>query len=144
MCHTKFRYTVPNDNNRAEDGVALRRRFEEETSIKLPYLGECCVFEFMIGVAIRMNETMYDHENPDQVSDWFWEIMENVGLHLCTDEDIYEYGVVDCVTLMDVLMDRKYSKDGFGGGLFPIDLSHTDQRDVEVWYQMMEYLSKHK
>lgn len=138
---TPYEYHVPFDENRAEDGLRLRDRYEEETSISLPDLDICSMLEFLVALAIRMNESMYDWDNPDQTSGWFWKMMFNSGLAALDDtysDDTY----VRLLYRFNVINHRLYNEDGTGGGLFPLEHPRQDQREVEVWYQMMAYLQE--
>lgn len=136
---TRYVAFIPNDVNRAVDGTNLRRRFEYETSLRLPELGECTVLEFLIGLAIRLNETVYNNENPNQEAYWFWVLIENLQLDAYTDfypfKDLH-HGVQ---MAFEILNDRLYATNGHGG-LFPLKNTEEDQRHVEVWYQMQAYL----
>ena len=137
-----FEYDVPNDINRASDGIDLRNRFELDESLKLPDLGNCRMVEFLIGVAIRCDVALYDNLYPNLVSEWFWILLANLSLDRCTDEYLYEYGSDEVVTVFRQLNNREYNSDGSGGGLFPLKNPHQDQRRIEVWYQMMGFLSE--
>lgn len=137
---TKFAYFVPNDANRATDGLDLRERFERESSITLPDLGECRIIEFLIALAIRMNNTVYDYAHPDKVPEYFWMFMEHLDLLRATS-DIPGAGRW-IIETFNVLMDRTYDEDGTNGGLFPLQNSLQDQRNVEIWYQMMAFLNE--
>jgi hypothetical protein len=138
----EYEYSVLYDANRAEDGLRLRERFEYETSTMLPdHLGECRMLEFLVALAIRINEATYDWDKPDQTSEWFWKMIFNLGLQRFDDtysDDPYDniINVFECVNL------RLYNENGTDGGLFPLRRSREDQRHVEIWYQMMAYLSE--
>lgn len=43
---------------------------------------------------------------------------------------------------LNVINKRLYNEDGTGGGLFPLRHATQDQREVELWYQMMAYLTE--
>lgn len=136
-----YEYSIPHDDNRAEDGLRLRERFESESSLRLPDLGECCVLEFLVALAIRLNESTYDWDKPNQTSDWFWTMVFNMGLQRFDDtysDDPYE-NITDAFERLNF---RLYNEDGTDGGLFPLRWAKEDQRQVEVWYQMMAYLSE--
>lgn len=147
---TPYEYFVPNDDNRAKDGISLRERFARESSngYLLPDLGECRILEFLIALAIRLNESVYDYHNPNQVSRWFWELIENLQLdeynvnyfngNSASDLRIKRY----IQNVFNSLNERIYAFDGSNGGLFPLKNPHQDQREVEVWYQMMAYLQE--
>lgn len=139
---THYEYSVPNDDNRAQDGLKLRERFEYETSIRLPDLGECRILEFLIALAIRLNESVYNHEDPNQEPSWFWMLI--VHLELNEYDDSYDFTRIHG-EIQDVfarLNRREYDSDGGNGGLFPLANPTQDQRDVEIWYQMMAYLQE--
>ncbi len=143
---TIYEFHIPNDDNRAEDGLKLRERFELESSLRLPDLGECRMLEFLIALAIRLNESVYDHNNPDQTSYWFWQLIKN--LQLDEYDDNYPFGDVFSEIPFYIervfvrLNERLYASNGGGGGLFPLEEPMADQRHVEVWYQMMAYLTE--
>lgn len=123
--------TVPNDINRAKDGIALRNRFTRETSIPLVDLGNCRMIEFLIALAIRLNELDYINTNPNRVPYWFWRLIDNL-----------EIRYADILRVQEVytrLNHREYDPDGVGG-LFPLISPKNDQREVEVWYQAQAYL----
>ncbi len=136
-----YEYFVLHDANRAEDGLRLRERFEYETSTILPDLGECRMLEFLVALAIRLDESTYDWDNPGQTSEWFWKMIFNLGLQRFDDtysNDPYEH----ITEAFDGINFRLYNEDGTDGGLFPLGRPREDQRQVEVWYQMMAYLSE--
>jgi len=136
---SNYEYFLPNDDNRAADGIRLRERFESETSIGLPFLNHCRMLEFLIALAIRLNEATYDHTNPDQVGHWFWVLIENVGIE--NNGEGYDISYTyEIERVFDRINRREYNRDGSGGGLFPIAHTNKDQRDIEIWYQMMNYL----
>jgi hypothetical protein len=137
-----YEHFVPNDDNRAADGLNLRRRFESETSVRLPDLGSCRMLEFLIALAIRLNEAVYNYRDPNQESYWFWQMMEHLELDMYTDD--YNFMAIHG-EIYDIFMrinHREYSPDGSNGGLFPLKRPAEDQRDVEIWYQMMAYLQE--
>lgn len=139
----KFEGFVPNDENREEDGKLLRSRFEVETLTTLPRLGQCRFLEFLIGLAIRWNDAVYDYQHPDMMPEYFWTLIENLEL-----DEFHDYysgpgnpSVVIRESFRDVVS-RNYNYDGSGGGLFPLVRPPTDQRNVEVWYQLMTYINE--
>ena len=141
-----FEHTVPNDANRASDGIDLRNQCEIECKfgalLELPDLGKCRMLEFLIGLAIRCNSTVYDNLYPNLVPEWFWNLLENLALDVYTDNYLEKFGRDEVVTVFHRLNQREYNSDGSDGGLFPLMDAHEDQTKVEVWYQMMAYLSE--
>lgn len=139
----EFRYSIPMDANREEDGIDLRYRFMTEVGIPKNYQevygyldGPCSVLEMMIALAIRCEESIMDDPDiGDRTSEWFWLMMKNLGLDYMSDRkfnrDIAEEKI-------SIFLDRKYKRNG-EGGLFVVN-GRRDLRKVEIWYQMCWYL----
>lgn len=132
---TPFRWFVPNDGNRAQDGIDLRKEWRDVIDVdpdsrwmELP----CSVLEMMIALARRME---FEAEaSPDY---WFFDLLENLGFGDYHDGGGYSMNAV--TRQLQILMDRVYEPNGVGG-LFPVRRTNKDQRRVELWYQMSEYL----
>lgn len=124
--------TIPNDKNRYQDGVDLRASYVRNSRARsLPPIGKCTMLEFLIGLAIRLNEADYDPEMPNRAGPWFWALIDNLGIIEANRPRIEE--------AFTKINTRNYSSDGYGG-LFPLRNPKEDQRKVEVWYQMQAYL----
>lgn len=138
--NTEFTFTIPNDINRAKDGVNLRYRFamiEDDETILDILDGPCSVLEMMIALAIRCEETIMDNtEYGDRTGQWFWEMMSNLGIGYMSD-DIFDVEFVDDTVYN--FLDRSYYPDG-RGGLFYIKDCPDDLRNVEIWSQLCWYL----
>lgn len=137
---TEFIFTIPMDENRAEDGLDMRYRFSLSLGYKdaEKYLTEpCSVLEMMIGLATRCEETiMDDPQMGDRTGQWFWGMVANLGLAGMTD-DKFDRDEFD--EIMHNLLTHNYSPDG-KGGLFTIRNCDTDLRRVEIWKQLCWYL----
>ena len=68
----------------------------------------------------------------------FWSMINNLGLNRMDDESYDSFEVED---RLDIFMNREYKPDGTGG-LFKLRKTRHDLRNVEIWYQMMWYLSE--
>ena len=139
----EFTYSIPNDHNRAEDGISLRYRFaitegyENMTSEVIDILdAPCSVLEMMVALSIRCEDWMDDTAYGNRTSQWFWEMIVNLGLGSMTDKRFDERLVNDA---LERLLSRRYSPDG-RGGLFWIRRCDCDLRTVEIWRQMCWYL----
>lgn len=138
-----FRYFVPNDDNRAEDGKALRDEFLDQLSSyefdEYWYDLDCSVLEMLIALSRRVAFEAYDVSSLNTPGDCFWQMMTNLELKRFVDDlyDINVYGHVDGT--LEVLLNRTYKSNG-DGGLFPLRRTRKDQRRVEIWYQMSAYL----
>ena len=131
LYNTDFRYIIPKDQNRAEDGIALRERFGHF------FYGPCSVLEMMIGLALRCEESiMDDPRKGDRTAQWFWGMITNLGLGSMTDDRFNPRLVEDIV---ETFLDRRYDPDG-KGGLFRVRNCDRDLRDVEIWIQLLWYL----
>lgn len=137
---TEFRYTIPNDENRAEDGIGLRYRFANEHSIVdiLDYVNKpCSVLEMMVALALRIElDIMEDPDQNNRTPKWFWGMISSLGLGVMDDKHI-DYEIVKNV--VNRFLEGYYEPNG-EGGLFTVKDCPYDLRGVEIWYQMNWYL----
>lgn len=141
---TPFRYLIRRDKNRAEDGVALRRKFilqrgydDSYEDIMYALNRSCSVLEMMVALAVRCEESIMD--DPfigNRTSQWFWGMINNLGLGSMYDAN-FKSGLVD--EIIERFLNREYEPDG-EGGLFRVRNSDVDLRTVEIWYQLCWYL----
>lgn len=142
---TEFRYSIRNDENRAQDGIDLRYRFALKCGYEYSYdfvmeclHGPCSVLEMMVALAIRCEEhIMDDPDIGDRTQQWFWNMIVNLGLGSMTD-DRYDEDFVD--RRIETFLNREYEPNG-KGGLFTVDNARRDLRNVEIWYQLCWYLN---
>ena len=141
-----FRWLLDLDENRAIDGLELRNDIlESDSEITESLLAfresPATILEVLIGLAHRMDDALTTWGDSSKVDIWFWEMVRNLGLTKFTDD----YMVVspeiigEVNDILDGWMDRTYDFDG-RGGLFPLMNPETDQRFVEIWYQMSYYI----
>lgn len=139
-----FRYLIPKDQNRAEDGIELRYRFavsqgyrDSSNTIMRMLSGPCSVLEMMVALAIRCEENIMDDPDVgDRTGQWFWGMVNNLGLGSMYDrhfDEPYVEEVIDC------FLERDYAPDG-KGGLFTVRNYDRDLRDVEIWHQLCWFL----
>ena len=140
--NTEFRYSIPRDRNRAEDGEDLRYRFayqrHYDVGLVLVDLGKpCSLLEMMIALATRCEEQIADDPSyGNRFGQWFWGMIVNMGLGPMVD-DMYDEQQVTYV--IERFLDREYDPDG-KGGLFRIRNCEVDLRSIEIWYQLCWYL----
>lgn len=134
----EYVYLIPNDDNRAADGRDLRNEFIEQYEIdpdpEWMDMG-CSMLEMLIALSRRLA-----FEDEGESRDWFWHMMENLDLTFYSD--LHFKGDIRTETvnnIVDRVIWRTYDFDGTGG-LFPLDTTNEDQREVELWYQMNQYL----
>lgn len=137
----EFKYFMSKDGNRAKDGVNLRYRFTHEVHYNDSVISEhlkypCSVLEMIVALAIRCEDVMCDPDVGDQTGYWFWIMIKNLGLGDMNDT---RYDRIRVDEVIDILLNRKYGRDG-AGGLFTIPNCKHDLRIMELWYQMCWYL----
>ena len=135
----EFVYSIRKDKNRAADGVDLRYRFaigKDEDYILNCLEGPCSVFEMMVALAQRCESVMDDPKIGDRTGQWFWGMINNLGLGGMNDNRYDEQYVDDVI---NTFLDREYKSNG-KGGLFTIRNCEYDLREVEIWYQLCWYL----
>ena len=140
---TPFVLMNEKDRNRISDGLYLRTVFENETGFKVDGSmadGLCTVLELLVALAIRCeNDIMGDPDKEDQTDRWFRIMIYNLGLDQFENER-YDGSKIDDILLK--WMSLKYSSRGIGSP-FPLAVGKkTDQRKVEIWYQLQGYLAK--
>lgn len=136
LYQTEYVWHIPNDDNRVEDGRALRYEFMQEQHIinashewlTLP----CSMLEMLIALSRRC---AFDAEGTARA--WFWHLLHNIGLNELTDDKPFPEEDVD--EIIGTVIWRTYEPDGHGG-LFPLKNAQQDQTKVEVWYQLAAYL----
>lgn len=140
LYQTEFVWFIPNDDNRLLDGLDIRTEFvDEEEGGDVPgwWYGEPCSYlEMFIALSRRM--AFESGLEPDY---WFWTLMGNLKLRDLVDEIYNEDATILVDETLQRLSDRTYHADG-SGGIFPLYHPGTDQRKVEIWYQMSHYLNE--
>lgn len=148
---TEFVVLVPHDDNRAEDGILLRDIYADNiggpqglsflaVEGRRVELGEaldptwCSVLEMMIGVAYRMENELAQGDDAKSMAECFEQLVVNLELiHL--DDTRFSSKVVS--SRLSNLIGRTYGPNG-KCSLFPI--KGRDWSQVEIWYQMSEWL----
>ena len=90
------------------------------------------MLEMLIGLSRRLS-----FEVERRPKWWFWHLLKNIGLENYSDDVPFTQQEVD--ETLDAVIWRTYSPSG-DGGLFPLDNPPTDQREVELWFQLNAYL----
>lgn len=139
---TRFYYTMPMDENRNIDGLELRNEYSQETGNILndytslsPY--QANLLEVMVALSIHCDQTIMTTKSTNTYF-WFKEILSDIGLLRCTDDDF----PVQFVELkLNNLIQRRYDFDG-KGGFFYIKDSPIDLRTVDLGTQRSWFLNK--
>lgn len=138
----QFLWTVPNDDNREQDGKDLRHQFIQETDlfdVDPNWLElECSMLEMMIALAQRVSYEAYGVTYGEPAV-WFWRMMTNIDIAKYSDSRYNARAIPSIDRALERVIDRSYNGNGVGG-LFPLREAHVDQRRIELWYQMSSYL----
>jgi hypothetical protein len=137
-----FLVAIPQDLNRAADGSELRNEFIREMGIGGPQAwseilnDDASIFEVLIGLAKRA-DFMVDRT----VGWWFMQFIINLGFAHYNDKQITPNDSWRISRSLRRFNDRTYRPTG-RGGIFPLRIPNTDQRQVELWYQMAAYMTE--
>lgn len=133
LYHQNFYSILPNDDNREMDGLKLREEFGIQIDV------ECSMLEMLIALAQRLDYIVYNQNYGNRVGKWFWMMIENLGFDPVDISDERNNG--RNYGILRRFLERRYNHSG-RGGLFPLKRPVKDQRNVEIWYQMMDYISQ--
>lgn len=130
----EFYIINPRDENRVADVMVLRERYGKLTDnpdFLFQLDKEPTVLEILIVLARAMTFMLSTNDHPYELNcQYFKELVENLT-HIRRG-DIKES--------VDRFLDRTYPRNG---GIFPLSERTDDQRDEELWYQMMNYIFEH-
>lgn len=136
---TEFVWIVPNDDNRLEDAQALRNQFLDEAGITNPgnflHHRPLSVLEVLLALSNRCA-----FNGGGTPPNWAWRLIENLELHNMSDP-VTTRKKERIEDILETFIYRNYEPDGTGG-LFPLTHPQEDQREVEIWYQMQQYLDE--
>jgi hypothetical protein len=92
------------------------------------------MLELLIGLSRRLS-----FEAEGEPRDWFWDLINNLGLTHVNDQQYTAFVRDEIDDALERVIWRTYAKNG-RGGLFPLQNVNQDQRDVELWYQLCQYI----
>lgn len=129
----EFVWTVPNDNNRIQDGLDLRYEFFTNRPTRTLDLQSATFLEVLVSLSRRMAFIANGTE-----TEWAWRLIKNLRLNRMSDPLTTDnsHRIRD---ILDSVIWRTYSPDG-RGGFFPLSHPTLDQTKVEIWYQMNAYV----
>lgn len=132
MHNLEFVWTVPNDDNRVQDGLDLRPEFAEGKVSDIVLEG-VTFLEVLVSLSRRLEFTA-----GGEAARWAWILLKNLRLTKCHDPltDVKHAKIND---ILDAVIWRTYQRDG-RGGFFPLQNPTEDQTKVEIWYQMNAYV----
>lgn len=122
------------DDNRASDGKYLRYIYSGEEDWDNGYSS---ILEMLIALANRFDGCVgFNPMDTTDVRKNFWIMIRNLGLWTYDDTHFIEEQVDE---ILWIFKTRNYRTDG-SGGLFPLKNPKKDQRKIEIWAQLQEYL----
>ena len=145
LYYMEFYWVVRRDRNRAEDGLDLRAKYEDETGEYCDLDAPCTVLEVFTALALQCeNELMYmyDPKLGNQTTRWFWMILDNLGLVYYDNNHFNPEEVND---ILFNFMDRNYGSNGeFCAFSDDLDKDFYDKsfEKTELWYQMNYYIKE--
>lgn len=125
-----FVWTVPNDDNRVQDGLDLRTEFLDGTRKHIEREG-VSMLEILVSLSRRVAFTA-----GGEAPKWAWRLLKNLRLTKSYDPLADPSRVMD---ILEAVVWRTYRRDGYGG-FFPLRDPHDDQTKVEIWYQLNAYV----
>lgn len=129
---------VPFDENRCADGIDLRYEFLAECEDEQgdpTWTGSPCSFLEVLVVLSRI----LAFEMDEDAGVWFWHLIEVMELEHFTDNNYDDRAEETIARTAERVIHREYKSNG-EGGLFPLRKPPSDQRKVELWYQLNAYL----
>lgn len=132
------------DEDRVQNGLSMRENYAFRTFTKqVDYdrfldsfrYGKISVLEFLVSLSDKMSETIYFDSHRGE---FFWQIIDNLGLDCMNDEE-FDSKIVDNV--LEILFERRYSRDGSGGGMFYVPNSKFDFTKMDFMHQANVWLS---
>jgi len=147
VCNTMqkivFDASVPNDDNRAAEGKDLRRQFLEQhnyhTSVYYMWLAPpASIFETL--AALTDHAEFMTGISKDK---WFKIFLGNLHIENCHDGRWSGAVSRKVQRALEMFNHRHYMPSGHGG-LFPIQNSIYDQREIEIWYQMCAFIQENQ
>ena len=137
-----FDDSVPNDDNRAEEGRNLRmeflesrhgRRYNQRYTEMLTK--DVTLFEVLVALCRRATFIV----DTVSMNAWFMIMLENLDVTRYSDPHYNPSCAQDIGKILRRMNDRRYKPSG-KGGLFPLNHPPEDQRDTELWYQMAHFM----
>lgn len=142
----EFIYILDRDGNRYDDGIRLRDDYEIPEEFADGYnnyddlINEfmdkpCSVFEMLIALSIRVDDEFIGDPKEEHPEEFFMIMLRNLRL------DKFRNCSRECGDIISVWLDRRFDRDGRGSP-FPLKRPIGNQRDVEIWDQMMAYINE--
>lgn len=134
---TDFKWSYPLDENRAIYGLELRDMYKRSLNRELRE--HCSVLEMMVALSRQIRWEMGGFED-EPTEFWFFCMRESMGL-IGFNDDTYTHDdrtpkKVD--RILNKMMNHRYEPNGYGG-LFHIQNTDEDMRELDIWSQMARW-----
>lgn len=106
--------------------------------VETVYDRDCSVLEVLCALSFRCERDIMGEPGSYDDARWFWKMLENLGL-LEYENDIFDEEDVDYI--LSTWLDRHFAYNG-NGSIFPVLHAKRDQRKLEIWYQMADYIDE--
>lgn len=134
------------DDNLVENGMNLRREFLENSRAGLKFYEiyggfefECTILELLVYISVKIeDEIMTNDAFGERYSEWFWLMIDNLGLKSAKNSYYSEEKVCQ---ILENFIEKRYRRNG-KGGLFVINSSKIDVKELDIWSQAMSFLTK--
>jgi hypothetical protein len=130
-----FVWTIPNDDNRVQDGLDLRTEFLGDSHEKMGGSELISILELLIALSRRIAFVAGGESH-----NWAWKLVKNLHLGKMSDP-LTDDKLNRVEEILERLIWRNYAPNG-EGGFFPLDHPREDQTKVELWYQMNAYVNE--
>ena len=146
MC--EFQDIVELDHNLISNVVDMQNEFANERGFAYPEDNHVIsVFEVLAVMAIKAeDELMTNGDYGDRTPVWFYAMLHNLELDAYPDyiwnrrnENEIKREIED---IMVRFLNREYNYDGSDGGAFVLRHPREDLRGVDLWYQLLWWLSE--
>ena len=140
------------DKNRSSDVQSLLRetyiqsqsdwyRLSNDEIMELP-TWPVSFLELIISLAMRIDlDFMREINGIDNTRIYFWVIVRNLGFLSFVDDNWNEDSIISVVNRLNIVQERKYDFNG-NGGLFPLENAEMDQRNVQIWNQLCQFVNQ--
>lgn len=134
----EYTWVLDRDENRAEDGRDLRDEYEgfDDLILDEVYKRPCSVLEMMLALSIAADDNIIGDPSEEHPEVFFLEMLKNLGLteiHMRRDSEN------EIKRVIRRWLDRKFEKNGVGSP-FPVYTDQRDQRKMEIWDQVNNYI----
>lgn len=137
-----FQIMVSHDENRVAEAAGLRNGFRKFAGSLGPgelselLTPDASLFEVLIALTARA-----DFIVPLGRKVWFRIFLENLKLDKWNDLYSRTHSTFAVESIIHRFNNRHYNARGVGG-IFPLRKADKDQREVELWYQMGQYMTE--